>query len=427
MPLINRGHAVRLAQFVTVPLFVALLSDCSKPAPPPAAIDVTTIKLTPRAATVTETFVGQTEARNTIEIRPRVGGLLEKQIANDGQTIKKGDPLFVIDSQPYIAALAQARAELAQAQASREQAERDFGRVQPLLAMDAVSQQDYDAAQARSSASAASVDAARATVKTAELNLGYTTITSPIDGVMGRAEIRVGGLVAPNSTLIATVYSVDPMYIDFGISEQRLLAFQRTLGRTADQNSKSPPPYRLILGDGYEYPQIPKLNFIDPAVDRTTGTLAVRLEVANPQKMLRAGQFARIAMDTQQIPDALLLPQRAVQDLQGSNFVWVVDGDGKAQNRDVKMGARIEHDWQVLSGLKAGETVIVDGVQKLKSGVPVHATPLPPDQTDAKTAQPGAPQPAAGATNGKPNEKPNDPAAKPAKKAPAAKASGAAQ
>jgi membrane fusion protein (multidrug efflux system) len=398
---LNYGERVlRLLQVAAIPVLFAF-TGCSKPAPAPAPVDVTTLKLVPRAATVTEFFVGQIEARNTIEIRPRVGGLLEKQVAADGQAIKQGDPLFVIDSQPYKAALAQAHAELAQAQAAREQAERDFSRVQPLLAIDAVSQQDYDAAQARSSAARASVEAAEAAERSAALNLGYTTITAPIDGVMGRAEIRVGGLVTANSTLLATVYSIEPMYIDFSISEQRLLAFQRQLGRAADQNSKSPPPYRLILGDGSEYPHRPKLNFIDPAVDRNTGTLAVRLEVPNPQKMLRAGQFARVAMDTQQLTDALLLPQRAVLDLQGNNFVWVVDADGKAQSRDVTMGARIGHDWLVTAGLQAGDVVIVDGVQKLKPGTPVTATPLPPEQTDAATAPPSERSPAPPATAAK--------------------------
>jgi membrane fusion protein (multidrug efflux system) len=388
----SHHHCRRALPALSILALFTVLTACSKPAPAPLAVDVTTLKLTPRAAIVTEYFVGQTEAPNTIEIRPRVGGLLEKQLVADGQTIKRGEPIFVIDSQPYIAELAQARAQLAQAEASREQAERDFARVEPLLAMDAVSQQDYDAARARNAAGRASVEAALATVRTAELNLGYTTITAPIDGVMSRADIRVGGLLNANSTLLATVYSVDPMYIDFSISEQRLLAFQRSVGHVADQNSKTPPPYHVILSDGSDYPQTPKLNYLDPAVDRNTGTLTVRLEIPNPQRLLRAGQFARVAMETQHISNALLLPQRAVQDLQGTNFVWVVDGEGKAQNRDVKMGARIDHDWLVVDGLKAGEVVVVDGVQKLKPGVPVNATPLPPGQTDAKTAAPSASQ-----------------------------------
>lgn len=373
----NAKSAMRISLAAVVSTIAALvISACSHSTPPPPAIDVTTIKMQPRAATVTESYVAQIEARNAVEIRPRVGGLLDKQFVADGQAVKSGQKLFVIDPQPYVVALAMARAELAQTEATREQSERDFARVQPLLAIDAISQQDYDAAMAKSVAGRAAVEAARAQVKTAELNLGYTTVVSPIDGVLGRAQIKEGGLVSANATLLATVYSIDPMYVDFSLSEQRLLAFQRQLGRTADQNSKTPPPYHLVLGDGSEYPEVPKLNFLDPAVDKNTGTIAVRLEVANPRKMLRAGQFARVLMDTQQLSDALLLPQRAVQDLQGQTFVWIVDAQGSAQTRDVAMGPRIGSEWLVQKGLQAGDVVIVDGVQRLKPGAPVNAQPL---------------------------------------------------
>jgi membrane fusion protein (multidrug efflux system) len=301
---------------------------------------------------------------------------LEKQNAIDGQAVHQGQLLFVIDSQPYIAAQAQAAAALAQAQAAREQSERDLARVKPLLAIDAVSQQDYDAAIARHDANRASVEAAQAALKTAQLNLGYTSIQSPIDGVMARAQLKVGGLVTAYSTLLTTVYSIDPMYVNFSISEHRLLDMQRQLGRAPDQSSKTPPPFRLVLADGSEYSEIPKLNFIDPIVNQSTGTLAVRLEVANPKHLLRAGQFARVVIASQQLTDALLVPQRAVQDLQGKNYLWVIDADHKAENRPVEMGALVGSDWIVNKGLKAGDSVVVDGVQKLKPGTPVNPQPL---------------------------------------------------
>lgn len=352
------------------------LEGCAKKQPPPAPVEVATIQIAPRAATVTEDFVAQTEARNTIEIRPRVGGLLEKQTAVDGEQVKKGQMLFAIDPQPYIAALAQAKASLAQARAAREQAEHDLARVAPLLAIDAVSQQDYDAAVAKSAANRASVEAEQALVRTAELNLGYTSVESPIDGVMGRAQIKVGGLVTAYTTLLSTVYSVDPIYVNFSISERRLLQFQQQLGRAPDQDSKTPPPFRLLLADGSVYPHAPKLNFLDPAVNQSTGTLALRLEVPNPQHLLRTGQFARVEVSTQQLSDALLVPQRAVQELQGKNFLWTVDKEQKAQTRDVTMGPRVGGDWIVSSGLQSGDSVIVDGVQKLKPGAAVHPVPL---------------------------------------------------
>lgn len=375
----------------------ALLGACSsKPAPaPPAPVEVSTLAVQPREARVFVEYVAETEALNTVEIRPRVGGLLESQVAVEGAHVRKGQLLFTIDPQPYEAAVAQARAALAQAQAALEQANHDLARVRPLSTVDAVSQQELDAAIARASASQASVQAAEASLRTAQLNLGYTKLYSPIDGVIGRAQIRVGGLVTAYSSLLSTVYPVDPMYVNFSISEQRVLELQRQFGRPLNQNAKAPPVFHVLLADGSEYPFPGKLNFIDAAVDPRTGTLGVRLELPNPQQLLRANQFARVRISSAPIVDALLVPQRAVQDLQGKNFLWVVDGDGKAVQRDVTMGARIDQDWLVQAGLKPGDVVIVDGLQKLKPGVAVKAEPLAPTVVAAPAAGSGASGPPA--------------------------------
>jgi len=357
---------------------IALLNfACSKnPPAAAAAVDVTTITVTPHPVSFPEDYVAQTEAINAVEIRPRVGGMLEKRVPIEGEPVKAGELLFVIDREPYIAALAQAKASLAQGEAASLQSQRDLGRAKSLSEMDAVSQQELDAAVAKNQANLASIDAAKAAVRSAELNLGYTTILSPIDGVMGRAQLRQGGMVTANNTLLATIYQTDRMYINFSVSEQRLLSMQRQLGRAPSQNSKTPPPFRVFLADGSEYLQTPRLNFIDPAVDTRTGTLALRLEVDNPQHLLHAGQFARVQVAAQQDPNAILVPQRAVQDLQGKNYVWVVDAGGHAQQRDVRMGLRVGTDWQVQQGLNAGDIVVVDGVQHLKPSAVVRATPL---------------------------------------------------
>jgi membrane fusion protein (multidrug efflux system) len=185
-----------------------VLAACGKKgatAPPP--VDVSTVAVTSQAATVFQDYVAQTEAVNTVEIRPRVGGVLEKQLPIEGERVKVGALLFVIDQQPYIAALAQAKAALAQSEAALVQSQRDLGRAKSLSEIDAVSQQELDAVVAKNDANRASVDAGRALVRTAQLNLGYTTITSPIDGVMGRAQLRLGALVAPNSTVLTTLHS----------------------------------------------------------------------------------------------------------------------------------------------------------------------------------------------------------------------------
>jgi membrane fusion protein (multidrug efflux system) len=350
---------------------------CGKKDPPtPPAVAVSTVAVAPQAATVFADYVAQTEAVNTVEIRPRVGGVLEKQAPIEGERVRVGALLFVIDQQPYIAALAQAKAALAQSEAALVQSQRDLGRAKSLSEIDAVSQQELDAAVAKNDANLASVNAGRALVRTAELNLGYTTITSPINGVMGRAQLRLGGLVTANSTVLTTLYQTDRMYVNFSISEQRLLTLQHQLGRAPNQDSPTPPPFRVFLVDGSEYPQRPRLNFIDPAVDQRTGTLAIRLEVDNPQQLLHAGEFARVQVAAAQLADAIVLPQRTIQELQGKYYVWIVDAEGKAQQRDVQMGPRIGNGWQVQQGLKAGDVVVVDGVQHLKPGAAVHATPL---------------------------------------------------
>ena len=371
-------HARRHIAWAAAGASIALsICACSKSAPPPAAaVDVSTVTITPHPVSFPEDYVAETEAINAVEIRPRVGGMLEKRVPIEGERVKAGELLFIIDRQPYIAALAQAKATLAQNEAALAQSQRDLERAKSLSEIDAVSQQELDAAVAKNQANLASIDAGKATVRNAELNLGYAVITSPIDGVMGRALLRQGGMVTANNTLLTTIYQNDRMYVNFSVSEQRLLSMQRQLGRAPSQDSRSPPPFRIFLADGSEYPLAARLNFIDPAVDNRTGTLALRLEVDNPQQLLHAGQFARVQVVAQQDPNAIVVPQRAVQDLQGKNYVWIVDTSGHAQQRDVRMGSRVGSDWQVQQGLKAGDVVIVDGVQHLKPATAVKATPM---------------------------------------------------
>ena len=357
-----------------------LLAACGGGVPPaPRRIQVTTIKLVGRPISITEEYPAQIEASNTVEIRPRVGGVLERQSAVEGQRVKAGQVLFEIDQQPYRAALAQAEAALALSQAAQAQAIRDLARAKPLSALDALSQRELDAAEAANSATAAQVRAAEAAVKTAQLNLGYTTVRAPIDGDMSRAQIRLGGLVTAYTTLLTTVYQTDPMYINFSIGEQRLLQLQRELGRPPDQRNPSKRQFRVFLADGSEIPAAAELNFVDAAVDLRTDTLPLRLLVSNSTSLLRAGQYAKVTVDTAARPDSLSVPQRAVQELQDKNFVWVVDADGKAEARDVTLGARVGSDILIEKGLSSGDTVVVDGMQKLKPGAMVdteqHAAP----------------------------------------------------
>ena len=367
---------------------IAACSSATPPAaPPPPQVIVKT--MAPAEASVTVDYVAQTEALNEVEIRPRVGGLLETQAAVEGSKVKKGQLLFEIDAQPYQAAVSQAKAALALAQSAFDQADRDLARVKPLSTIDAVSQQELDAAIARHDSSNAQVEAARAALQTAQLNLGYTRITSPIDGVIGRAQLKVGGLVTAYTTLLTTVYSTDPMYVNFAISESRVLEVQRELGVALDQAAKSNRTFKVLLGDGSEYPYPGRLNFIDAAVDNATGTLKLRLEVPNPDHLLRANQFARVRVTTENLKDAMLVPQRAVQEFQGKNYVWVIDGESKAVQRDVSMGARVDPNWIVSKGLNTGDVVVIEGMQKLKAGAVVMAHDVnapPPAAADTKPA-----------------------------------------
>jgi len=343
----------------------------------PRPVAVTAIRIAPRPVAITQEYPGQLEASNTVEIRPRVGGVLEQQEAVEGQRVHNGQILFVIDRQPYQAALAQAQATLAQAQAAKAQAERDLERARPLSQLDALSQRELDAAIAAGAATTAQVQAAQAAVKTAELNLDYTIVRAPIDGVMSRALIRIGGLVTAYSTLLTTVYKTDPMYVNFSISEQRLLELQHELGRPPDQRNPSKRQFRIFLTDGSELESPAALNFVDAAVDLRTDTLPVRLAVQNPKQLLRAGQYVKVSVDSPVQQDAIVIPQRAVQELQDKRFVWTVDGDGKAAPRDVVLGARVAEDTIVLKGLAAGDVVVVDGTQKLRPGVLVNTESKP--------------------------------------------------
>jgi membrane fusion protein (multidrug efflux system) len=368
---------LRIVSQLPAAAVIALAAACGgKAAGPPPPQPVATLTMRPQPTSLTQEYPAQLEASNTVEIRPQVAGILYRQAALEGSPVKRGQTLFEIDPQPYSAALAQAQAGLAQAHAALAQAERDLARARPLTALDAISQRELDATIAANDSANSQVKAGEAAVKTAELNLGYTQVRSPIDGVMSRALVRIGGVVTAYTTLLTTVYQTDPMYVNFSVGEQRLLQVQRELGRPLDQHNPSQRQFRILLADGSEYELPGTMNFVDAAVDVRTDTLAIRLTVPNPKQFLHAGQYIRVVVATRERPNALLLPQRAVQVLQDKNYVWTVDPAGKAQQRDVKMGQQQGNDWVVEAGLAPGDVVVVDGTQKLKPGTPVRVEPL---------------------------------------------------
>jgi len=338
---------------------LVLAAGCGHKAPTTSQpVQVSTLTMRARPTAFTQEYPAQLEASNTVEIRPQVSGILLRQVAVEGTAV----------------------------QAAQAQAVRDLARARPLVAIDAVSQKELDATIAANDSAAGQVKAGEAAVKTAQLNLGYTKIGSPIDGTMSRALIRLGGVVTAYSTLLTTVYQTDPMWANFSVGEQRMLQVQRELGRPLDQHNPSQRQFRLLLADGSEYTLPAQMNFVDAAVDLRTDTLALRLTVPNPTQLLKAGQYVRVIVATREQPNALLIPQRAVQVLQDKNFVWVVDAAGKAEERDVRMGQQQGSDWVVEQGLAPGDIVVVDGTQKLKAGTPVQVQPLPTTDTEAHTS-----------------------------------------
>ncbi|WP_210411821.1 efflux RND transporter periplasmic adaptor subunit [Noviherbaspirillum sp. UKPF54] len=358
--------------------------DAAQHAPPPPEVSV--IKLAATPVTLSQDYAAQTEAVEAVEIRARVGGIVERQAFKDGTPVKKGDLLFVIDQKPYSTALAQAKANLQQARASHLNSEQTLARFRKLIDSRAISQQDLEGAIAKERADAASVLSGEAQVRQAQLNLDYTAIRSPRDGLISRALIKPGGLVVASSTLLTTVYSQDPIYVGFTISEEKLAELQKQFNLRDERKS---PDFKLKLIDGSDYRYSGKLNFVDAAVDPRNGTLPVRVVVPNPDGDLRPGQFMRVIVPGRSNPNAILVPQKAVQEIQGKRSVYVVGPDNKAMSRDIVANQRIGNDWLVEQGLKPGETVIVEGIAKVQPGATVK--PVPAGQ-QRKADQPGSAQ-----------------------------------
>jgi len=366
------------------------------PKPPPPEVSVIRVAAAP--VTVYHEYVGQTLAPSTIEVRAQVTGLLERQAFADGARVNRGDLLYVIDPRPYLSQLDQARANLAQAQANLANAQRTLQRYERLIAQHAVSQQDYDTAVAQEKANRANVDAQRALVRDAELNVGYTRLRAPADGFMSNSLVRPGSLITAQQTLLDTLYSSDPMWVTFTLSEDRFLEVQKRLQRAPGEQPDQAPPFHIRLADGTEYSFPGKLNFVDAALDQRSGTLQVRVSVPNPQRVLRPNLFVRVVVPSYQNPNAIRVPQQAVQELQGLKSVYVVTADNTAQIRQIAADYRTGGDWLVQSGLQPGEMVVVEGGSKVKPGAPIKPVlaqqqpPAAPRQSPAATAAQASPQ-----------------------------------
>jgi membrane fusion protein (multidrug efflux system) len=360
-------------KFVQAVALSVLLVGCGKPeAPPPAPPEVTVIKVEPKDAPVTFEFVGSTESSQQVEVRARVDGFLDQRLYTEGAIVKQGEVMFQMDPKPFEAQLTAAKSALAQQEAKLWTARANLKRVKPLAAANAVSQKDLDDATGRVNSAAAAVDMARADVETAQLNLGYTTIHAPVTGISSYARIQDGAYVDEQSSPLTYVARLDPIWVNFSISEDEFLKYraQRKTGllRFPEQDAFV---VDIVLADGSVYAESGRIFFRDANYSPETGTFLIRASFLNPEGDLRPGQFVRVRVKGATRPNAILVPQTAV--LQGAKgfFVWIVDQDGKAQNRPVEVGDWQGDNWFITKGLAAGDTVVVDGIVRLAKDTPV--------------------------------------------------------
>ncbi|QCP52637.1 efflux RND transporter periplasmic adaptor subunit [Trinickia violacea] len=369
------GRARGALPLLVVAAALSLFAGCKKPSGPPAlgAPEVTVMTVAARDTPVDIEFTAQTQSSREVEIRARVDGFLDKRMYNEGQEVRTGQVMFLMDPKPFQAALQTARGQLAQQEAGLVVAKQNLARVRPLAAQNALSQKDLDDAIGNEKQAEAAVIAAQGQVQSAELNLGYTTIKSPMNGLASYARQQDGSyLIANASGLLTYVYQLDPMWVNFSISENELLHFQ-------DEISAGklifPPHSEFVvsveLADGTEFPQHGTISFANPAFNTETGTFLVRAVLANPQGTLRPGQFVRARVSGAIRPKAILVPQRAVLQGARSHFVWVVDADSKARQRVVEVGDWNGDNWFINDGLKAGERIVVDGAIRVAPDVPL--------------------------------------------------------
>ena len=356
---------------------VPLLVGCKSPPvqAPPSPVKVSTVTVAPATVPVSRTFVGQVQSVNLVEVRSKVSGYLIKQSFEEGKVVQEGQELFVIDPKPFQAALDAANAALAEAKARLDVTERNLARAKSLIATNAISQRDLDNAVASRSSADAAVQGATANVESAQLNLEYATIRSPITGLIGRSLKKVGSLMSVSlgdDGVMARITPLGEMHVNFGVSEAEWLTFKRDL--KAKRIAAPEDGVFLVdlrLSDGTTHPQTGRVKFREPIIDRTTGTIAVTATIPDPDDLLIPGQFVRVMVKGMSKPDAIVVPQRAVLQGQKGKIVYTVEGGNTASPRTVEVGEWVGEDWEVLSGLKPGDVVAVDGAVKLQPGVPV--------------------------------------------------------
>jgi membrane fusion protein (multidrug efflux system) len=368
---------------------VLSLSGCGKKtvqteAPPPPEVLVT--QVVKADVPIVSEWVGTLDGSENADIRARVTGYLQKREYQEGSYVKEGDLLFEIDPRPFEAALAEAKSQLAQTQALQLATQADFERSQELYNKKVISVQEFENKRQLNEANVAKVGALEAAVQTAQLNLGFTKIAAPVDGIAGLAKAQIGDLVGTggSTATLTTVSKIDPIRLYFPLSEkdykQHANALQAAMQKPASERQEA---IEMLFADGSVYPRKGKFSFVDRQVDPTTGTILIAANFPNPEHTLRPGQFAKARAVIENIPGALLVPERALVELQGSYQIGVLGEDNKAEIRPIKIGPHFNRQVVVTEGLKEGERVIVEGVQKVRPGMVVTAKPYQEPKADA--------------------------------------------
>ena len=389
-----------ISAFLLMSLVAPVLSGCDGNAEPGMAIpppEVNVALITPQDLPVEREYIGQTKGSREVEIRPRVGGIIEKRLYEEGSRVAAGKVLFQLDPKPSAAKLAVAEAALARAQAQYRQAERDLNRLKPLAEDKLISRKALDDAQSAFELAEADVKAAEASAREARLQLDYTRVTAPIAGIAGLAEKVEGAVVTASEDRLTTLTDTDPMDVYFSMSENELLAQQTQL---ADGTLQSPSnkvlQVKVRLADGRLPDRIGRINFNDARIDTSTGTLSMRARMQNADGLLKSGQFVRVIITGAIRPNAMTVPQKAVLEGPQGKFVYVInqskEGNTVAAIRPIQVGEWVtqnnERAWLVLSGLNAGDQVILDNLIKIGPDVPVQIAPATPVTTAPATIEP---------------------------------------